>query len=129
MLLLWLWLSQEEFMPSSSVLYLHKFDHANSLFSPHCLVLLRTHVLYSLTSLHIPILNTISTLTHYLCSYHINIFCFCIMHHHMIGIVLGAYEGIRGIPGHWLEKMTETHHINHLLKNLPETRLNSSKEL
>ena len=47
----------------------------------------------------------------------------------MEGIVLGAYEGIHGIPGHWLEKMTETHHITHLLKTLPESRLNSSKEL
>ena len=37
----------------------------------------------------------------------------------LIGIVLGAYEGMKGIPGNWLETMTETAHINKILGNLP----------
>ena len=37
----------------------------------------------------------------------------------LLGIVLGAYEGMKGIPGNWLDTMTETAHINKILGNLP----------
>ena len=45
-----------------------------------------------------------------------------------VGIVLGAYEGMSGIPIHWLERMTETAHIKALLDTLPLSNL-SGKDL
>ena len=45
-----------------------------------------------------------------------------------LGIVLGAYEGMSGIPLHWLERMTETAHIKALLDTLPLSN-SSGKDL